>query len=120
MVHGRARIHGWDGDSVGRVKRDGGESSRRLGSQERKTWRRRRLDGGRARVDIGESRRARRARGFDRFDLKIGGESHQRGVQEGLIGLATKPGDEFGVAGWHQVGGCVASSQSLHRDEAKS
>src|SRR5688572_13735267 len=44
------------------------------------------------------------------------GESHQQGVQEGLIDLATKQGDEFGVAGWRRVGGCVASSRSLRRD----
>nr|TKV94291.1 hypothetical protein SEVIR_9G284400v2 [Setaria viridis] len=120
MVQRRARVHKRDGDSVGRVKRDGGESSRWPGSRERKTWRCQRLDGGQTRINIGESRHAWRARGFDQFDLKTGDESRLWGVQEGLTGLASKLGDESGVARWCQVRGCVAPSRSMHRGEAKS
>nr|TKW00528.1 hypothetical protein SEVIR_8G116000v2 [Setaria viridis] len=73
-----------DDDGVGQVKLDVGKLSRRPGSWEQKTWRRRRLGGGRTRVDIGEPCLAGRASGFDRFGLKIGDESRLGGVQEDL------------------------------------
>nr|TKV93965.1 hypothetical protein SEVIR_9G264800v2 [Setaria viridis] len=73
-----------------------------------------------------------RAKGFDWFDLKTGGESRQVGVRGfgcfgpqnhragRFAGFGLKIGSEFGAAEQRRVEGRVAPSRSLRRGEAKS
>ena len=112
-VHGQARGHGHGEDGVGRVKQDGGKSSRRAGSRKRKTWRRQGL------AEAGHASTPRRSRGgqaemdgLDGLGLKTIGEA-------GFPVWASKPGAS---PVWPELrgGGHVAPSRSLRRDEAKS
>ena len=86
VVHGRARVQG-DEDGVGQVGEDGGESSRR-------PVRRARANDSKA-SRLGGRSDTRRHRRFDRFSLKTRESvTSCGGVQEGLTGLASKPGEQ--------------------------
>jgi hypothetical protein len=85
MVHGRTRVYGSE-DGVGQVGEYDGESSRR-------PVRRARANDSKA-SRLGGRSDARRHQWFDRFSLKIGESvTSCGGVQEGLTGLASKPGE---------------------------
>ena len=114
MVYGRARVHA-DEDGVSQVGDDDGESSRRPVRRVRANDSKASRLGGRS-----DTRRHRR---FDRFGLKPGESvTSCGGVQEGLIGLTSKPG-EIGLTGMDlKIGGGLgavkvrAEGTWLHRE----
>ena len=110
MVRGRARVHG-DEDGVGQVGEDDGESSRR-------SVRRARANDSKA-SRLGGRSDTRRHWRFDQFGLKTGGSvTSCGGVQEGLTGLTSKPG-ETDLTGLGLKTGCGLGAVKIRAESTR-
>ena len=111
MVHQRARVYG-DEDDIDQVGEDDGESSR---------WPVRRACANDSKASrLGGRSDMCRHRRFDRFDLKTGESvTSCGGMQEGLTGLASKPGKTglacLGLKTGDRLGAVMVQAEGMWR-----